>query len=74
MLDLIKNLQIQVIITTHSPQILNLLEPEDLIVVYKRKGGSIYEKLSTMPEIIIKLKDDGFLLGELWTMGEFDSA
>lgn len=74
LLDLIKNLQIQVIITTHSPQILNLLEPEDLIIVYKRKGGSLYEKLSTMPEIIMKLKDDGFLLGELWTMGEFDSA
>lgn len=70
--ELLKNLQTQVIITTHSPQILNILEPEDLIIIYKRKGCSNCQKLPTMPEILNKLKDDGFLLGELWTMGEFD--
>ncbi len=74
LLDLIRNLHTQVIITTHSPQILNLLEPEDLIIVYKRDGSSIFEKLPTMLEVIKKLNEDGFLLGELWTMGEFDST
>jgi len=74
LIELLKNLQIQVIITTHSPQILNLLEPEEIMIINKEDGCSVCKKLPTIPEIIKKLKDDGFLLGELWTMGEFDSA
>jgi predicted ATPase len=74
LIELLKNLEIQVIITTHSPQILNLLDPDDLIIVYKRDGNSAYEQLPTKLEVIQKLKQDGFLLGELWTMGEFDNA
>jgi len=74
LIALLKDLNIQVIITTHSPQILNLLEPEDLIIISKTDGRTNCQKLPTMPEILNKLKNDGFLLGELWTMGEFDNA
>jgi predicted ATPase len=74
LISLLKNLDIQVIVTTHSPQLLNLLEPEDLIIITKKDGKTFCDKLPTKPEILKKLKDDGFLLGELWTMGEFDNA
>ncbi len=74
LIDLLKELNTQVLITTHSPQILDILDPNDLIIIIKRKGHSFCQKLPTKPEILKKLKDDGFLLGELWTMGEFDNA
>lgn len=74
LIELLKELDTQVIITTHSPQILNILEPKDLIIIYKKEGRSKCQILPTMPKILNKLRENGFLLGELWTMGEFDNA
>lgn len=74
LIDIMKSASTQIIITTHSPEILNLLDPENIILINKIKGESRCKKLPTRPEIIQKLRNDGFLLGELWTMGEFDNA
>jgi len=74
LIELMKHLEIQLIITTHSPIILNILEPENLIIIDKKEGKSSCHKLPTKVEIIKKLQENGFSLGELWTMGEFDNA
>jgi predicted ATPase len=61
----------QVIVTTHSPQLLNAedIEPDDVLVVEKEDGATAFQRLS---------KDDlrlwlrRYTLGNLWTMGKLE--
>lgn len=56
----------QIIVTTHSPNLLDFMSPEDVILVEKRDGRTTMER----PDAV-KLKDwlEDFTLGKLWTMG-----
>jgi len=53
----------QVIIATQSPQLVNEFEPEDVIVVSRHEGASVFKRLSRK-ELDAWLKD--YTLGELW--------
>jgi predicted ATPase len=58
---------VQVILTTHSPYLLNLVEPEDVRVFWKDdKGAAHAVKMSDVPEMAT-LKQD-FMAGEIWTL------
>ena len=57
----------QLIVTTHSPDLVSELEPEDVLIVEKADGATEMRRLSG-PNLEIWLKE--FRLGELWQMGE----
>ena len=57
---------LQVILTTHSPYLLDLVEPEHVRVFAKDKEGAVHaRKLSDYPEVD-RLKKH-FMSGEIWT-------
>ena len=58
----------QVVITTHSPQLVSALEPDQVVVVEKNEGATQMRRLSDRSDLGNWLKD--FSLGELWQMGE----
>jgi predicted ATPase len=55
----------QLIVSTHSVELINELSPEDVIVVENQHGESIFKRLDT-EDLEDWLKDD-YSLGELWT-------
>lgn len=63
---------VQVILTTHSPYLLDLVEPEEVRVFSKDEEGAVHaSNLSDHPEVG-KMKKH-FMTGEIWTeLGERD--
>jgi predicted ATPase len=56
----------QVILTTHSPYVLDLFEPEEVTLCTKLDTGEIKTtRMSDSPEVVRQL--DVFTLGEIWT-------
>lgn len=60
----------QIIVTTHSPDLLNALEPEDICVLNANKetGYTNIKRLDSKGELESWLRD--YELGQLWKMGE----
>ncbi|MBN8570662.1 MAG: AAA family ATPase [Ignavibacteria bacterium] len=60
----------QIIVTTHSPDLLNALQPEDVCVLNTNKetGYTNIKRLDKKDELESWLED--YELGELWKMGE----
>ena len=58
----------QVILTTHSPILLDYVSPEDVLVFYRTKeeGATIIRRLPEI-ETFKKAYDEEYLLGEFWT-------
>ena len=54
----------QLIVSTHSVELINELSPEDVIVVENQRGESIFKRLNT-EDLGDWLKDD-YSLGDLW--------
>lgn len=67
--DLIKTVsqKTQVLVTTHSPYLINFLEPEDLFIVEKKKGQTIVNRAEDKKGIKEALRKLG--LGEMWYAG-----
>jgi len=67
--DLIKTAsqKTQVLVTTHSPYLIDFLEPEDLFIVEKKKGQTIVNKAEDKKGIKEALRKLG--LGEMWYAG-----
>jgi len=59
--------KIQVLVTTHSPDLLNFLAPEDLIIVEKEGGKTRCREAKDIAGVKEALKTLG--LGELWYSG-----
>jgi predicted ATPase len=57
----------QILLTTHSPYLLNFLEPEDIIIVEKREGATEASRPKDPGAIKEALKTLG--LGEMWYAG-----
>ena len=55
----------QLIVSTQSVDLVNELDPEDLVIVDRREGASVFEKPD--PETLQGWLED-YALGELWTM------
>ncbi|MFH1738689.1 MAG: AAA family ATPase [bacterium] len=56
----------QLIVATHSPELISALEPEDVLVVESRDGATFMERLSGTE---LEKWLDQFGLGELWVTG-----
>jgi len=57
----------QVIITTHSPYLVDHLAPEELRLVVKREGRTEVRAITgEQRELVRKMLEEGFTLGELW--------
>ncbi len=58
---------VQVILTTHSPYLIDYAKPEEVRVVTRSNeaGTTTVAKMSDVPGLAEKLRD--FRLGELWT-------
>lgn len=56
----------QLVVATHSPELVSKLEPEEVVVVEKRKGETAMQRLSR-DELSVWLEK--FRLGELWRSG-----
>jgi predicted ATPase len=69
LVDILKNaaLRRQVIISTHSPYLLNLVEPDSVFVFDKEKAGTTITEAGTKKELTSLLRSVG--LGEAWYAG-----
>ena len=69
--DLMKKLGRQIIITTHSPYLLDFVAPEDIILVRRINGETKLSRLIDRREIeaVKKLLEEGGTLGEAWYSG-----
>jgi len=67
LVDVLKKGKTQVIVTTHSPYLVDFVEPEDLIVIEKKEGKTVAKRFSKKE--LRKFLED-FSLGELWYTGK----
>jgi predicted ATPase len=58
----------QVLVTTHSPYLIDRLEPEDLMIVEKKEGKTEVKGVDDIKEIKEALKT--LTLGEMWYSGD----
>jgi predicted ATPase len=62
----------QLVVTSHSPHLVDALRPEELWVLYRRADGCAgARRVSDMPQVIAHVQSGG-LLGNLWMEGYFD--
>jgi len=69
LVDALKTSGRQVIITTHSPAVLDVVDPDDLIVVNKEGGETKVSKIKSHKKLKNKLDELGMTLGESWLLG-----
>lgn len=63
----------QVVVTTHSPEFLNALEPDEVFWLVKREGHTQVRRVSD-DEQLMALHEAGTPLGALWRQGHFEGA
>lgn len=71
--DLLKSAsqRTQIIVATHSPQLLNAVVPEDVVIVESDNGETKLERPDTDG---LRLWLERYTLGSLWTMGKLEHA
>ncbi|MEO0134104.1 MAG: AAA family ATPase, partial [candidate division WOR-3 bacterium] len=70
LIDELKNSESTIILTTHSPVVLDIIEPKDLIIVEKGEEGSIFRRIEKPKELKEKLSEAGITLSEKWLYGK----
>jgi len=68
-LDVLRGSESQVIITTHSPVVVDMTEPSDLILVDKVEGESRFVRIKDPEKIKRFLNEKGITLSEGWLYG-----
>ncbi|WP_461865779.1 AAA family ATPase [Thermococcus sp.] len=68
-LDTIKESDVQAIITTHSPVVVDMTEPADLILVDKEQGETKFKRIREPEKIKKFLQERGLALSEGWLYG-----
>lgn len=70
LLDELKSCDTTVIITTHSPVVVDMSEPEDIVIVEKVAEETKFRRIKNPEEIKKKLKEAGITFSEGWLYGE----
>ena len=70
LLDELKSSDTTVIVTTHSPVVVDMTEPEDLVIVEKIAGETKFRRIENPEEIKKKLREAGITFSEGWLYGE----
>jgi len=60
-----------VILTTHSPWVVDMSPIEDLLIVKKRGTRSIFKKVRNPDTVKKSLKEMGMTFSEGWLFGEY---
>ena len=68
-IDVLRRSDAQVILTTHSPAVLDLVEPEEVILVSKEAGETKMTRLEEPEKIRATLEELGMSLGQSWLYG-----
>ena len=58
-----------VIITTHSPLVIDAVKLEDVVILKRTKSGTIYERIKNPDSMQKELRDQGLTLSESWIYG-----
>lgn len=69
-IDELKEGECMTILTTHSPIIVDMVTPEDLILVEKEDEGSVFKRTEKPEEISRQLSEAGITLSERWLYGK----
>jgi predicted ATPase len=69
LVNMFKSVDAQVIVTTHNPFFVNLVEPEDLIIFEKIEGKTRCKRIENPEEMKKRIIKD-IPLGEIWYSGE----
>ncbi len=69
-LDTIKASDIQAILTTHSPVVVDMTEPDDMVLVEKERGESRFKRIKDPEKIRDFLKEKGIKFSVGWLYGE----
>ena len=69
-LDAIRNSDVQTIVTTHSPVVVDMTEPSDVILVEKTRGETSFKRVKDPEKIKKFLQEKGITLSEGWLYGE----
>jgi len=69
LVEILKKSEKQIILSTHSPYLVDFVEPEEVLIVEKEEGQTIIKRIEDIEKIKETLKE--ILLGELWYSGEF---
>lgn len=64
----------QLLVTTHSPNFVNALSPNEVWVVYRDRGGFTQAKRTAEMQGVLELVESGGKLGDLWMEGFFDAG
>ena len=64
----------QLMVTTHSPDFVDGLEPEELWVLYRDEHGYTHARRASNMQGILEFKEYGALLGDLWMEGHLDAG
>jgi len=70
LLDELKSSETVVIITTHSPVVVDMTDPADLVIVEKIAGETKFRRIENPEEIKKKLKEAGITFSESWLYGQ----
>ena len=72
LVDVLKTAGTKMLIVTHSPYLLDAVNPKDVFIIRKVKGKTTYTSPKSKKELKKFLKE--FSLGELWFSGELENA
>jgi predicted ATPase len=64
----------QTIATTHSPYLVDLLEPEDIVLVSKQAGETKFRRVESGDELRKLIRESESTLGRLWFSGSLGDA
>jgi len=70
LLDELKSSETTVIITTHSPIVVDMTDPADLVIVEKVAGETKFRRIENPEEVKKKLKEAGITFSEGWLYGQ----
>jgi len=68
-IDTLRESESQVIITTHSPVVVDIVEPSDLVLVDKENGETVFRRIKDPEKIKKFLNEKGITLSEGWLYG-----
>ncbi|QDA30998.1 recombinase RecF [Thermococcus indicus] len=68
-IDTLRESESQVIITTHSPVVVDIVEPSDLVLVDKEHGETLFRRIKDPEKIKKFLNEKGLTLSEGWLYG-----
>ncbi len=69
-LDTIRAADVQAIITTHSPVVVDMTEPDDMVLVEKEQGESRFKRIKDPDKVRDFLKEKGITFSVGWLYGE----